>query len=111
MVFTNVYNPRSAIRRMDELRPIPVKKGASTGANATIMCGIATGSYSFIGAGAVVLRDVPDHALVVSNPAKRKGWMSACGVQLVFNEGETVCQAFSRNYQKGEPEQIREISC
>ena len=110
MVFTNVFNPRSAIRRMDELRTTLVKKGATIGANATIICGITIGYYAFVGAGAVVLKDVPDYALVVGNPAKHKGWMCACGVQLVFNESETVCLACSRKYQEVEPEQIREIS-
>jgi UDP-2-acetamido-3-amino-2,3-dideoxy-glucuronate N-acetyltransferase len=95
MVFTNVYNPRSAIRRMDELRPTLVKKGASIGANATVLCGITIGSFSFIGAGAVVLKDVPDYALVVGNPGKKKGWMCECGVKL--NE-YLVCPACDREY-------------
>ena len=99
MVFTNVYNPRSAIRRMDELRPTLVKKGASIGANATVLCGITIGRYSFVGAGAVVLRDVPDYALVVGNPGKQKGWMCECGVRL---EDELNCPACEKRYEQYE---------
>jgi len=79
MVFTNVFNPRSFIKRMDELRPTLVKKGASLGANSTIICGITIGKYAFVGAGAVVTKDVPDHALVMGNPARQTGWMCECG--------------------------------
>ena len=73
MVFTNVYNPRSEIIRMDELRHTLVKRGASLGANCTVLCGITIGRYAFIGAGSVALRDVPDYALVVGNPARVSG--------------------------------------
>jgi UDP-2-acetamido-3-amino-2,3-dideoxy-glucuronate N-acetyltransferase len=100
MVFTNVYNPRSAIRRMDEIRPTLVERGATIGANATIICGITIGSHAFIGSGAVVLEDVPDYALMVGNPAKQKGWMCACGIQLVFNKDEATCQGCGKKYQK-----------
>jgi UDP-2-acetamido-3-amino-2,3-dideoxy-glucuronate N-acetyltransferase len=96
MVFTNVYNPRSAIRRMDELRSTLVKKGASIGANATILCGITIGCYSFVGAGAVVLKDVPDHALVVGNPAVQKGWMCACGTKL---DRDLACSTCGKEYK------------
>jgi UDP-2-acetamido-3-amino-2,3-dideoxy-glucuronate N-acetyltransferase len=82
MVFTNVFNPRSHIRRMKELRPTLVKKGATIGANATIVCGHTIGAYAFIGAGAVVTKDVPAHALWVGNPGALKGWVCACGVRL-----------------------------
>ncbi len=82
MVFTNVFNPRAHIPRMDELRPTLVKKGATIGANATIVCGYTIGSYAFIGAGAVVTRGAPDHALMVGNPARQIGWMCACGNRL-----------------------------
>jgi UDP-2-acetamido-3-amino-2,3-dideoxy-glucuronate N-acetyltransferase len=82
MVFTNVFNPRANIVRMDEVRPTIVKTGASIGANATIVCGNTIGRYAFVGAGAVVTRDVPDYALVVGNPACRVGWMCACGIKL-----------------------------
>ena len=99
MVFTNVYNPRSAIRRMDELRPTLVKKGATIGANATIICGITIGTSAFIGTGAVVLTDVPDYALVVGNPARQKGWVCECGVKLDDNFACTKCK---KNYKIGE---------
>jgi len=99
MVFTNVYNPRSAIRRMDELRPTLVKKGATIGANATIICGITIGTSAFIGTGAVVLTDVPDYALVVGNPARQKGWVCECGVKLDDNFTCTECK---KNYKVGE---------
>lgn len=79
MVFTNVYNPRSAVSRKDEYRDTLVKKGATIGANATIVCGVTIGLYAFIGAGAVVTKEVPDYALVVGNPARQIGWMCECG--------------------------------
>lgn len=82
MVFTNVFNPRCQIPRMKELRLTLVKKGTTIGANATIICGVTVGRYAFIGAGAVVTKNVPDHALVVGNPAKISGWMCQCGVKL-----------------------------
>jgi len=82
MVFTNVFNPRAHISRMDELRPTLVKKGATIGANATIVCGYTVGSYAFIGAGSVVHRGAQDHALMVGNPAKQIGWMCECGNRL-----------------------------
>ena len=100
MVFTNVYNPRGAIRRMGELRPTLVKKGATIGANATIICGITIGTSAFIGTGTVVLTDVPDYALMVGNPAKQKGWMCACGIQLVFKGNRPKCMACKRKYKK-----------
>jgi UDP-2-acetamido-3-amino-2,3-dideoxy-glucuronate N-acetyltransferase len=84
MVFTNVMNPRSAVIRKDEYRKTLVKRGASIGANATIVCGITLGRYCFIGAGAVVIHDVPDYALVVGNPAHQTGWMSEAGGKLQF---------------------------
>jgi UDP-2-acetamido-3-amino-2,3-dideoxy-glucuronate N-acetyltransferase len=109
MVFTNVYNPRSAIRRMTELRPTLVKKGATIGANATILCGLTLGRSAFIGTGAVVLKDVPDYALMVGNPARQKGWMCACGIQLAFKGGEAVCAECSRKYKKLDSEKIVEL--
>jgi UDP-2-acetamido-3-amino-2,3-dideoxy-glucuronate N-acetyltransferase len=96
MVFTNVYNPRSAIRRMDELRPTMVKKGATLGANCTIVCGNTIGRYAFVGAGAVVLKDVPDHALVVGNPSRQVGWMCACGTRL---DDQLACGACGNKYR------------
>jgi len=91
MVFTNVVNPRSEVIRKDEYRRTLVKRGASIGANATIVCGITIGAYAFIGAGAVVTRDVPDFALVVGNPARRTGWMCRCGVKLEALEERATC--------------------
>lgn len=82
MVFTNVYNPRSAVTRKDEYRDTLVKQGATIGANATIVCGITIGRYAFIGAGAVVNKDVPDYALMAGVPAKQIGWMSEFGERL-----------------------------
>lgn len=95
MVFTNVYNPRSLIERKDEYRDTLVKKGATLGANCTIVCGVTIGAYSFVGAGAVINKDVPDYALVVGVPGKQIGWMSEFGEQLdlpVTGDGETRCQ-------------------
>jgi len=82
MVFTNVVNPRSHVSRKDEYRQTLVKKGASLGANSTVVCGHTIGRFAFIGAGAVVTRDVPDFALVVGNPARVTGWMCQCGAKL-----------------------------
>lgn len=81
MVFTNVYNPRSAINRKNEYRDTVVKKGATLGANCTIVCGVTIGKYAFVGAGAVVTKDVPDYALVVGVPAKQIGWMDEEGIR------------------------------
>jgi len=82
MVFTNVYNPRAGMRKMDQARPTLVKKGVTLGANCTIVCGITIGRYAFIGAGAVVTSDVPAHALLVGNPAKQVGVVCICGETL-----------------------------
>lgn len=86
MVFTNVYNPRSAVSRKDEYRDTHVKRGATLGANCTIVCGVTIGEYAFIGAGAVINRDVPPYALMVGVPARQVGWMSPYGERLVFKE-------------------------
>lgn len=99
MVFTNVFNPRAHIRRMDELRPTLVKTGATIGANATIICGITIGRYAFVGAGAVVTKDISDHALVVGNPGRQIGWMCACGIKL--GDGRE-CSACGQRFEKGE---------
>lgn len=93
VVFTNVYNPRAHIRRMDEIRPTLVKKGATIGANATIVCGNTIGAYAFVGAGSVVTKDVPDHALVFGNPAARAGWVCACGEKLDKDLSCTACRS------------------
>ena len=84
MVFTNVVNPRSHVSRKDEYRETLVKRGASLGANCTVVCGHTIGAYAFIGAGAVVTKDIPDFALVVGNPARISGWMCRCGVKLAY---------------------------
>jgi UDP-2-acetamido-3-amino-2,3-dideoxy-glucuronate N-acetyltransferase len=86
MVFTNVVNPRSHVERKDEYRATLVKKGASIGANATIICGTTLGRYSFVGAGSVVTRDVPDYAVVYGTPARIRGWVCNCGVQLAMSD-------------------------
>ena len=93
MVFTNVINPRSGVNRKDEYMKTIVKKGASIGANATIVCGNNIGKFSFIGAGAVITKEVPDYALMVGNPAKQIGWMSEYGKKLKFERnGEAFCK-------------------
>ena len=99
MVFTNVINPRSAINRKSEYAKTLVKKGATIGANSTIVCGHDIGKYAFIGAGAVVTKNVPDYALVVGNPAKQTGWMSEYGHKLKFDqEGFAECQESKEKY-------------
>ncbi|MDA6067151.1 UDP-2-acetamido-3-amino-2,3-dideoxy-D-glucuronate N-acetyltransferase [Idiomarina abyssalis] len=101
MVFTNVYNPRSLIERKDEYQDTLVKKGATLGANCTIVCGITIGEYAFVGAGAVVNKDVPAYALMVGVPAKQIGWMSEYGEQLdlpVSGEGTTKCSHSGATY-------------
>lgn len=101
MVFTNVYNPRSYIPRKSEIRPTLVKEGATLGANSTIVCGHTVGRFAFVGAGAVVIDDVPDYALMVGNPAKIKGWMCQCGIRLHFDKrGSAVCDACGLKYEK-----------
>lgn len=102
MVFTNVYNPRSAIPRKDEYRNTLVKRGATIGANATIVCGVTIGEYAFIGAGSVVNKDVPDYALVVGVPAKQIGWMSRHGARLdlpMTGNAQTTCPETGENYE------------
>ncbi|MBF7052533.1 UDP-2-acetamido-3-amino-2,3-dideoxy-D-glucuronate N-acetyltransferase [Halomonas sp. KAO] len=101
MVFTNVYNPRSLIERKDQYRDTLVKKGATLGANCTIVCGVTIGEYAFIGAGAVVNKDVPAYALMVGVPAKQIGWMSQYGEQLnlpLKGRGEAECEYTSDRY-------------
>jgi UDP-2-acetamido-3-amino-2,3-dideoxy-glucuronate N-acetyltransferase len=99
MVFTNVINPRSAISRKNEYLSTKVGKGATIGANATIVCGNTIGSYAFIGAGAVVTKDVPDYALVIGNPSRQTGWMSEYGHKLSFDaSGKAICQESGEEY-------------
>lgn len=99
-VFTNVVNPRSHVPRKSEYQPTLVRRGASIGANATILCGITLGEYCFIGAGAVVRSDVPAFALMVGVPARRVGWMCRCGVRLSIREGKAVCSACGTSYRE-----------
>lgn len=102
MVFTNVYNPRSAVERKNEYRRTLVKKGATLGANCTIVCGTTVGEYAFVGAGAVVNRDVPAFALMVGVPARQLGWMSRFGERLALplrGEGETTCPHTGDRYR------------
>jgi UDP-2-acetamido-3-amino-2,3-dideoxy-glucuronate N-acetyltransferase len=100
MVFTNINNPRSAVIRKGEYAKTLVKRGASIGANATVVCGHNIGEFAFIGAGAVVTKDVPAYALVVGNPAKQMGWMSEYGHQLQFDaNGIAVCPESKQEYK------------
>jgi UDP-2-acetamido-3-amino-2,3-dideoxy-glucuronate N-acetyltransferase len=105
MVFTNVTNPRSHVSRKDEFRKTLVKRGASIGANATVVCGHTIGRYAFIGAGAVVTHDVPDYAMVVGNPGRVIGWMCKCGVRLNLSRDPSsteraTCGACATTYMK-----------
>lgn len=100
MVFTNVINPRSAVNRKNEYARTTVKKGASIGANATIVCGHDIGEFAFIGAGAVVTKNVPAYALVIGNPARQSGWMSEFGHKLKFDaNGIAVCPESNQEYK------------
>ncbi len=104
MVFTNVINPRSHVSRKDEYKTTLVRRGASIGANATIVCGVTLGCYSFVGAGSVVTRDVPDYALVYGSPARLRGWICQCGEQLEFTAHDgherAVCNSCGDSYWK-----------
>ncbi|OLB84588.1 MAG: N-acetyltransferase [Candidatus Rokuibacteriota bacterium] len=104
-VFTNVDNPRSHVPRKNEYRPTRVQRGATIGANATVVCGATLGRYSFVGAGSVVTRDVPDYAMVYGNPARVRGWMCFCGVKLPLGLADdgvetTRCAACHRRYAR-----------
>ncbi|MCS7254755.1 MAG: N-acetyltransferase [Armatimonadetes bacterium] len=100
MVFTNVINPRSEIERKNEFRQTIVKRGATLGANCTIICGVTIGQYAFVGAGAVVTKDVPDYALVIGVPARIVGWVCECGEKLRFADRKAVCQSCGKRYQQ-----------
>lgn len=101
MVFTNVINPRSHVVRRDEYQTTLVKRGASLGANSTVVCGTTIGQYAFVGAGSVVTRDVPDYGLVYGNPARLRGWMCQCGIKLDFGAGPRAsCAACNATYLK-----------
>jgi UDP-2-acetamido-3-amino-2,3-dideoxy-glucuronate N-acetyltransferase len=100
MVFTNVINPRSAVNRQNQYSKTFVGRGASIGANATIICGIRIGQFAFIGAGAVITKDVPNYALFVGNPARQKGWMSEYGIKLEFDTmGYAICNESLEKYE------------
>ena len=109
MVFTNVINPRSAVNRKNEYAKTVVKKGASIGANATIVCGHDIGEFAFIGAGAVVTKTVPAYALVVGNPARQIGWMSEFGQRLEFDENGVALCAESNERYKLEKQQVTKL--
>jgi UDP-2-acetamido-3-amino-2,3-dideoxy-glucuronate N-acetyltransferase len=107
MVFTNVFNPRAHVSRKDEYRPTLVRRGATLGANCTIVCGATIGAYAFVGAGAVITHDVPDHALMVGVPARQAGWMSHAGEKL----GEDlVCPREGRRYRITESGTLEQIA-
>ena len=99
-VFTNVINPRSEVSRRDAYQPTLVRRGATIGANATIVCGATIGEYAFIGAGAVVRGEVPSYALMVGVPARRIGWACRCGVRLGVEDGRATCRECGRRYQE-----------
>lgn len=101
MVFTNVFNPRSFISRKKEFRRSVVGKGATIGANTTIICGNNIGRYAFIGAASVITKDVPDYALVYGNPGRGNGWVCQCAETITFRSGKAKCKACGKSYQKG----------
>jgi UDP-2-acetamido-3-amino-2,3-dideoxy-glucuronate N-acetyltransferase len=105
MVFTNVINPRSHVPRKHEYRRTLVKRGATLGANCTVLCGVTIGMYAFVGAGAVVTKAVPDHALVMGNPARQRGWMCVCGEKIRFAGPAGACSVCASNYE------LREGAC
>jgi len=107
-VFTNVYNPRSELVKMDEMRKTLIQKGATLGANCTIVCGYTIGMYALIGAGSVVIDDVPDYAMVVGNPAIRKGWVCKCGERIQFNFDTACCEKCGSQYYKETANKVAE---
>ena len=107
-VFTNVINPRAFIERKSEYRRTVIHKGASIGANATIVCGHDIGRYALVGAGSVVTRDVPDYAMVYGVPAKVHGYVCQCGEQIAFTAGHAICPACGKTYRMDENMQIKE---
>lgn len=113
MVFTNVINPRSHVNRQDEYQETLVKRGATIGANATIVCGVTLGEFSFVGAGAVVTRDIPAYGLVFGNPGKLQGWVCSCGERLEFiRKGDSLkaaCESCGTQYIQLKANQIKPI--
>lgn len=111
MVFTNVINPRSHVNRRDQYQKTLVRKGATIGANATVVCGIELQEYAFVGAGAVVTKDVPAYGLVYGNPGQLQGWMCRCGERLSFNSGQqlkrAVCESCGSVYMQENQQRIR----
>src|SRR5512136_1309131 len=99
MVFTNVFNPRSFISRKKEFRKTLVRKGATIGANVTVVCGNTIGQYAFIGAGSVVTKNIPDYALVYGNPGKVKGWVCQCAEEITFRSEKAICTACGKRYR------------
>lgn len=108
-VFTNVINPRAFIERKSEYRKTVVKKGASIGANATIVCGHDIGQYAFVGAGSVVTKTVPDYAMVYGTPARVHGWVCQCGEQLHFKHGVASCNACEAHYIKDSEDKVERV--
>lgn len=111
MVFTNVHNPRALVERKNEYRDTLIRRGATLGANCTVVCGVTVGAFAFVGAGAVVSRDVPDFALMVGVPARQIGWMSAFGERLdlpLSGEGTAICPHTGDHYQLQQDRLIRQ---
>jgi len=100
MVFTNVFNPRSFISRKKEFRKTLVRKGATIGANVTVICGYTIGQYAFIGAASVVTKEVPDYALVYGNPGRIRGWVCQCAEEITFRSGKAECKICGKRYEK-----------
>ena len=109
LCFTNVINPRAFIERKSEYRRTVVKKGASIGANATIVCGHDIGRYAFVGAGSVVTKNVPDYAMVYGSPAKVQGYVCQCGEKLHFAEGKACCTACGKQYHMNDKSAVEEL--
>ncbi len=110
MVFTNVINPRSEIERKHEFGKTLVKRGATLGANCTVLCNVTIGRYAFVGAGAVVTKDVPDYALVIGAPARLAGWVCECAERLGFADGQATCPACGRRYRQGAEGRAERVS-